>query len=278
MRNNRSQKKRMRAAVERMEPRLLLTATPFSANGAPWEIVPTGPSWVEAENYDYGGEGVAYHDTTAANQGGAYRPNEGVDVEGPATSTGGTYDVGYVSPGEWDQYTIHVDAAGSYAVDLRASNANPTAAATHLTFNNGGSVVSTGNIAVPNTGGWGTYTDHTATVTLAAGTQVMTLYDDASGCNYDYVSLTPTALAGAAEQPYNPTVVDNSPVVLRTLPTYVPAFGAATVQAEDFDTGGQAAAATGVQSGGYYWLGPVQKHRHVPLHRDPLLDRAIPSI
>jgi len=39
------------------------------------------PGTVNATNYDNGGEGVAYHDTEAANQGGQYRPADGVDIE-----------------------------------------------------------------------------------------------------------------------------------------------------------------------------------------------------
>ncbi|MDB5272540.1 MAG: C-terminal target protein, partial [Chitinophagaceae bacterium] len=37
--------------------------------GTPWAI----PGKIEAENYDLGGQGLAYNETTTANQGGAYR-------------------------------------------------------------------------------------------------------------------------------------------------------------------------------------------------------------
>ena len=37
--------------------------------------------------------------------------------------------------------------------------------------------------------------DFTTTVTLAAGTQVMTVWDDTSSYNLDYISLTPQAQA-----------------------------------------------------------------------------------
>jgi hypothetical protein len=37
------------------------------------------PATIPAENFDNGGEGAAYHDTTATNDGGAYR-SEGVDL------------------------------------------------------------------------------------------------------------------------------------------------------------------------------------------------------
>ena len=48
------------------------------------------PGTIQAEDYDLGGEGVAYHDTTAGNSGGAYR-QDGVDIE---TSAAGTPVVG----------------------------------------------------------------------------------------------------------------------------------------------------------------------------------------
>src|SRR5437763_622690 len=56
----------------------------------------------QAEDYDIGGEGVAYHDDTPGNQSGTYRPTEGVDV---ADITGARV-VGRVDQGEWLEYTI----------------------------------------------------------------------------------------------------------------------------------------------------------------------------
>src|SRR5689334_23968636 len=38
------------------------------------------PGTIQLENYDTGGEGAAYHDTTPANEGGAYR-SDAVDIE-----------------------------------------------------------------------------------------------------------------------------------------------------------------------------------------------------
>src|SRR5215813_8653317 len=65
------------------------------------------PGQINAENFDNGGEGVAYHDTTAGNSGGQYR-NTGVDIE---SSSEGAYDVGWTAPGEWLNYTASVAAA-----------------------------------------------------------------------------------------------------------------------------------------------------------------------
>lgn len=69
------------------------------------------PGMVEAENYDYGGEGISYHETTKENITKAYRPYEGVDIE---KGSGESFLVGNVKPGEWIEYCVDVSEAGLY--------------------------------------------------------------------------------------------------------------------------------------------------------------------
>ena len=69
-------------------------------------IVHALPGRIEAENYDTGGESVAYYNTTVGNPGGAYRSDD-VGIE-TTTDTGGGYDVGYINNGEWLEYTVNV--------------------------------------------------------------------------------------------------------------------------------------------------------------------------
>ncbi len=55
----------------------------FSAQafGIPFFGTPIAvPGTFEAENFDLGGEGVAYHDNVPGNAGGQYRLNEDVDI------------------------------------------------------------------------------------------------------------------------------------------------------------------------------------------------------
>ncbi len=78
------------------------------------------PGRIEFEDYDTGGEGVAYHDAEIANLGGVYRPTEGVDIESLSEGTG--YNVGWTRPGEWLRYTVNVSAAGSYAFRVRGAS------------------------------------------------------------------------------------------------------------------------------------------------------------
>jgi endoglucanase Acf2 len=84
---------------------VLGNGTPF--NGSPAPV----PGKIEAEHYDNGGEGTAYHDADANNIGLAFRPNEGVDLEG---SNDGGFDIYWITAGEWVEYTIVAAEAGQY--------------------------------------------------------------------------------------------------------------------------------------------------------------------
>ncbi|HSZ71929.1 MAG TPA: glycosyl hydrolase family 18 protein, partial [Cytophagaceae bacterium] len=144
------------------------------------------PGTIEAENYDLGGEGLAYHDADAVNQGGAYR-TDGVDVEA-CTDTGGGYDVGYIATGEWLKYTTNVTAAGNYDVSMRVA-ATAAGSMFHVTLD--GTNI-TGTVNVPNTGGWQTWQTVTVkNVALTAGQKIMEIFMDAGPFNLNYVSFQP---------------------------------------------------------------------------------------
>ncbi len=73
------------------------------------------PGTVEAEDFDLGGEGKAYHDLDRINIAGAYRPDEGVDIY---DRLGEGYHVGNALPGEWLEYTIDVAREGDYLMEV----------------------------------------------------------------------------------------------------------------------------------------------------------------
>ncbi|CAN0449780.1 unnamed protein product, partial [Laminaria digitata] len=84
------------------------TPSPISTleEGDPFEGVPTVvPGVVQAEEFDTGGEGVGYSDSTEGNKKGAFRPTEDVDIN--AMSDDG-YNVGYVAAGGYLRYTLDV--------------------------------------------------------------------------------------------------------------------------------------------------------------------------
>ena len=147
--------------------------TPFL--GSPFVL----PTRIEAEDYDLGGEGVAYHDNDGGNNGGQYRTDD-VDIEG-CSDTGGGYNVGWLSADEWLEYIVTVPASGTYDIDIRVAS-DATGGNFHIEFN---SVDVTGNVSVPVTGGWQSWTTVSATATLSAGTQVMRFVNANSGDEYN---------------------------------------------------------------------------------------------
>lgn len=75
---------------------------------------------VEAEDYNTGGEGVGYHDTTTANLGGADRTAEGVDLEFTAAES--SLNIGWIRNGEWVKYTKDIPVTGDWTVSFRCAN------------------------------------------------------------------------------------------------------------------------------------------------------------
>lgn len=103
------------------------------------------PGTVMCAYYDLGGEGVAYHDSDAKNNGSGalnpangtylneFRMNEGVDTSytkfgldpkiddnafNKIIPPSGLLYVGWTEPGEWFNLTVDVAATGDYSVDL----------------------------------------------------------------------------------------------------------------------------------------------------------------
>ena len=154
------------------------------ASRSPYTGTPIAiPGTIEAENFDKGGEGIAYHDAEVANQGGQYRTTEGVDVE--VCGEGG-YNIGWTNAGEWYEYTINVAAAGNYNIDCRVASG----VGGSFTISVGG-VDKTGSIAVSNTGAWQTWQTVSKTnVALSAGTQILRIISN-GGFNINKVTISP---------------------------------------------------------------------------------------
>jgi hypothetical protein len=173
--------------------------TPYG--GMPWPV----PGSIEAENYDYGGEGIAYHDTSSGNTGGAYRSDD-VDIRACIDTNGGN-QVGWTNANEWLKYTVNVTATGSYTITERIAAGQP-GGVLHVEFD-GANL--TGSISVPFTGSWDTWQSLTQTISLTAGQHVMRVYIENGGFDMNWFSLsvptgpnTPTVLTSAASVTPNP--------------------------------------------------------------------------
>jgi len=193
---------------------LLCLANVAHAAEGPYGGTPAAiPGKVMAENYDTGGQGVAYNVTSVNGTDNSYR-SDGVDLE-TATSPATGNDLGWTASGQWFRYTVNVATAGTYTVSLLV--AAPTAVTDGFHISNSSGTDLSGTINVPKTGGWEDWTTVTATVTLPAGTQTLTVNQDNAGWNIDYLYFA------AAEGPYGGT------------PAAIPG----KVMAENYDTGGQ---------------------------------------
>jgi beta-glucanase (GH16 family) len=143
------------------------------------------PGKIQAEDFDLGGEGLAYHDTTSGNSGNQYRTLENVDIEN-CTDTGGGYNIGWMGTGEWLEYTVNVSGTGSYTFEARVA-ATAAGKTFYVEFNG---VNKTGTITVPNTGGWQNWTTVSVTVSLSAGTQIMRLVSSSNDFNINYFNIS----------------------------------------------------------------------------------------
>lgn len=196
-------------AVALAQPSPVYMGKPYQGNA---QVI---PGRIQAEFYDVGGDGVAYHDSDPTNNGSGtlnkgdsyldqFRKDEGVDisytkkqwdktVDGMDETYGELY-VGWTAPGEWIKYTVEVKETGTYTVN------------SHLSSNNQNAEISlemdwvdvTGPIVIPSTGHWHKWRicNNLAEVRLTKGFHVMTLkFVKEGNMNVDYLEFLPKGAA-----------------------------------------------------------------------------------
>jgi hypothetical protein len=143
------------------------------------------PGIVEAENYDVGGEGSAYHDSDSGNTTGAYRSDD-VDIE----ANPGGYHISYIASGEWLNYSVDV-VSGNYYIDIFSASAADMRHA--ISFEMDGAAVS-GVITLPTNGSWTEFVITTyGPVSLTGNERVMRIDMNGSDFNIDKVEFIPTS-------------------------------------------------------------------------------------
>ncbi len=138
------------------------------------------PGTIPCEEFDQGGEGVAYHDLDASNNGGKYRTHEGVDIED--NRVGGGYDIGWTNGGEWLNYTIDVKATGLYNLAVTVGSPNNPNGGNRFHVEIDGTDM-TGAMTCPNTHGWQNWTNIKTSVYLQKGVHVMKFFEETGGYN-----------------------------------------------------------------------------------------------
>lgn len=160
-----------------------------------------------ATDFDLGRHEVAYGDNEvqntsggsggpAWNQGYTYR-NDGVDIE-PCEDTLLTngYNVGWIETDEWLQYTVEVETAGLYQLNIRGAAVGVTGKISLLA--NG--IPVTPVVPMPFTGGYQNWeTTTVAQVPLDSGRNVLRLAVETGGFNLNYLSFSGPLEAGEAQ-------------------------------------------------------------------------------
>ena len=158
-------------------------------------VVAGGTLTIDASDYDFGGQGVAYNDAPGL-QGGSNGGRAGSDVEQTA---GG--DIGWIGEGEWLEYTIAVPEAGEYdfGLLLATSGGGRSARVDVYLPDADAPYASTGPIANPSTGSYTAFEARSnEPVTLQAGVQVVRV--TFQGGSQDFRSFTLDKVAPPANQ------------------------------------------------------------------------------
>ncbi|HEY0066105.1 MAG TPA: carbohydrate-binding protein, partial [Flavisolibacter sp.] len=129
----------------------------------------------------------------------SFNTAQGVNVEGSADAGGG-WNVGFIDNGDWMDYEVQINTAGTYNMNVRIATL-----ATNAGFqvkNSSGAVLATFN--VPFTGGWQSYHTITQPITLPQGRHTLRIVSTrADGWNFNWMDFV-----GGATPPPNqaPTV------------------------------------------------------------------------
>lgn len=174
-----------------------LSVVPLRATGEPFEStvtagVPSGfslagttlPGLVLAQDYNRGGEGVAYHVANPGNGTSSYRA-DAVNLETCSNDDhcgGNGQNIGWISAGDYFQYTRDVTVSGNYDVIVRTAGT----AAGQIELRMDGRLI--GSATVPSSGGWQDWQDVPLYgIPLPAGTHTFTLTAVSGGFNVHYL-------------------------------------------------------------------------------------------
>ncbi|MHC2993751.1 glycosyl hydrolase family 5 [Pontibacter sp. HJ8] len=158
----------------------------------------TGKATIFAVDYDLGRNGIAYFDQdtanyyistggerTAWNHGRTYR-NDGVDILPIKDEVTNGYGIGWTQAGEWLQYTLQVQKAGTYSLGLRIASENPGSVSLQA---NGAAIP--GTIAIPATGSSTNWQTIGKTgVRLKKGQNTLRVQVEKGGFDLNYIQLS----------------------------------------------------------------------------------------
>jgi len=160
------------------------------------------PGTIEPGNYNKfeggTGQGIAYNDASQNNEGG-FRPNEYVDAIQNDTE-GAT--VGWISSGEWMNYTVNIQEAGLYNISFRYASGN-SAGGGPFQLELDGEVISS-PVKVSSTNGWDKWATKTVNnIPLKKGEHILRIVFASGEFNFGKMTFT-----YSAPLPYNQPVAN----------------------------------------------------------------------
>lgn len=154
------------------------------------------PGIIEAEHYDLGEEGVAYHDLMPENSGGYFR-TDAVDIEIDASSKN-DFKIASIQAGEWLTYSVNVTTSGALKLEVQVASISGNKT---FHFEMDGVNIS-GQIMVPNTGGWGDWqTVSVTTLKLRPGKKTMRVVMDDGDFNLGRVTFSSLPITDVIQTP-----------------------------------------------------------------------------
>ena len=174
-------------------------------------IVHPIPGIIQLEEFDLGGNGLAYLDNTPGSEVTPvvnFRTNEDVDLE-VCTDAGGGYNLGFATAGEWLEYSVDVEFEGKYDLDIRAA-ANGDGRMVSMAMDG---ITFANNVAILNTAGWQTWsTVSVRNILLKAGKQILKLTIGATDyVNLNFVQFKPSTITGLEDEEANSFSIHPNP-------------------------------------------------------------------
>ena len=119
-------------------------------------------------------------------QAESFTSMSGVVTEG-TSDVGGGQNVGWIDANDWMAHAnINFPSSGSYKVEYRV--ASPNGAAVSLDLNAGS--IQLGQVSIPATGGWQSWTTVSHTVNINAGTYSVGIFAPTGGWNINWIKFT----------------------------------------------------------------------------------------
>lgn len=140
------------------------------------------PGILEVENYDIGGEGIAFYDISEGNTGGSYR-DDNVDLAGTSDSGGG-YVMAWIESGEWTEYSVQINQTAAYKLSFRYATTGNSGKLNVLVNN---ASVATANFS--STNDWNQFNDlEIRGIELNGGEAIIRLDFENGGFNLNHIN------------------------------------------------------------------------------------------